>query len=250
MAASTGMNTPEKSLEARRHAENGLNGNPHDGHLWGLLANVLVSDYLNNWNGAGKAEVDRAEEAANKAASLDANVALAHYSLGFIRRVRGDHDGALAAFSKAIEIDPNLAKAYAQKANELVFTGKPRDAIPLADQAAKLSPKDPSIGVFYWVKGRAYFAMGEYQNAIEWLAKSTEVRPNLWFSQAWLTAAYALTNRDTDAQAARQKLETNFKRFNLAHITDIYSKDSQYNNPTLKRASAELIKGLQEAGLK
>jgi adenylate cyclase len=251
MAASTGFPTPQKSLETRHHAETGLKADPDNARLLGLLANVLASDVLNAWNGAGNAEVDRAEEAAKKAIGLDPNTALAHYALGFVNRLRGNHEAALASFNEATRIDPNLAKAYAQAANEMVFTGNPRGAIPLAEKAAHLSPQDPSIGVFHWVKGRAYFTLGDHPKAIEALEESVRVRPNLWFTQAWLVAAYALSNKDQEARKALEafKKASFSTRFDLDRITQYY-KEEQYQNPTLQAATAELLKGLRKAGLK
>jgi adenylate cyclase len=250
MSALMGIPTPEKSLEARHHAEAGLQADPENARLWALLANVLMSDYLNAWNSAGMAEVNRAEHAADKAISLDPNVAVAHYARGFVRRVRADHKAALAAFEEAIRLDPNFARAYAQLANELVFLGRAKDAIPMAEEAARLSPKDPSIGVFRWVKGRAYFSLGDYPNAIKWLDESVNLRPNLWFSQAWLTAAYALNNQDSEARAARERLENAFPKYNLALIAEVYGKETRHDNEALKAASAELLKGLHKAELK
>jgi adenylate cyclase len=251
MAANTGFPTPQKSLETRHHAETGLKADPDNARLLGLLANVLASDVLNAWNGAGKPEVDRAEVAAKKAISLDHNTAIAHYAFGFVHRLRGNHEAALNAFNEAIKIDPNLAKAYAQAANEMVFTGNARGAIPLAEKAAQLSPQDPSIGVFLWVKGRAYFTLGDYPKAIEALEESVRARPNLWFTQAWLVAAYALSNKDAEARKALGAFKkTPFStRFDLDWITQYY-KEEQYQNPTLQAASAEVLNGLRKAGLK
>ena len=251
MAANTGFPTPQKSLETRQHAETGLKADPDNARLLGLLANVLASDVLNAWNGAGKPEVDRAEVAAKKAISLDHNTAIAHYALGFVHRLRGNHQAALDAFNEAIKIDPNLAKAYAQAANEMVFTGNAGGAIALAEKAAQLSPQDPSIGVFLWVKGRAYFTLCDYPKAIEALEESVRARPNLWFTQAWLVAAYALSNKDAEARNALGAFKkTPFStQFNLDWITQYY-KEEQYQNPTLQAASGEVLNGLRKAGLK
>jgi adenylate cyclase len=248
MAASTGFPTSEKFLETRRHAEAGLQADPDNPRLLGLLANVLTGDVLNGWNGAGKPEVERAEAAARKAISLDYNTPLAHYALGYVHRLQGNHKAAFDAFSEASRIDPNLARSYAQAANEMVFLGDPNAAIPLADKAAELSPRDPSIGVFLWVKGRAYFTLGDYPKAITALEESVRVRPNLWFTQAWLIAAYALAGRDVEAKQAVQTFRQTFQ-FDLDRITQYYQEE-QYQNPTLRAASAELLNGLRMAGLK
>ena len=167
MAASIGYPTPESILETRQHAEAGLIADPDNARLLGLLAYWLASDYLNSWNGAGQAEVDRAEAAARKAISLDPTLAIAHHALGWVYRIRGDHKASLAAFKKAIKSDPNFAVSYAQAANEMVFLGDAKGAIPLAKKAIELSPKDKSVHVFGYVLGRAYFAVGDYEKAAE-----------------------------------------------------------------------------------
>lgn len=250
MAASTGFPTPEKSLETQQHAEAGLQADPDNARLLGLLAAWLTSDVLNGWNNAGRAQVERAEAAARKAISLDHNVPLAHHALGWVYRLRGDHQAALDAFNEAIRINPNFASAYGQAANELLFLGDARGAIAMAEQAAELSPRDPSFAVFLWVKGRAYFALQDYRKAAEALGESVNMRPNLWFTHVWLVAALALSDRTAEAKQALddfKKVPT--KRSNLDSITRYYSED-QYQNTTAQAAVAELIKGLKKAGLK
>jgi adenylate cyclase len=250
MAASTGYPTAEKTLETRNYAEAGLKADPDNARLWGLLASILTVDLINGWNGVREAEVDRAEEAAKKAISLDYNTPLAHHALGWVHRLHGKHQAALDAFNTVIKIDPNFARAYAQAANEKVFLGNAKDAIPLAEKAIQLSPKDPFLGAFTWVKGRAYFTIADYPNAIQALEESIQARPNLWYSQAWLTAAYALANRDAEARQALKAFKQKFKtQSNLDWIAKYY-KEEQYQNPTLQAASAEMLSGLRKAGLK
>jgi class 3 adenylate cyclase/TolB-like protein/tetratricopeptide (TPR) repeat protein len=250
MAASTAFPTPETALEIRQHAEAGLKADPDNARLLGILAFWLASDVLNGWNNAGKAEVERADVAARKAISLDHNTHLAHHALGWVHRIRGDHKAALASFKETIKIDPNFAAAYAQAANEMVFLGDAKDAIPLAEKAIELSPRDKSIHVFGWVLGRAYFAIGDYEKAADALGQSVRARPNLWFPPAWWVAALALCNRDKEAKQALegfQKLHVD--RSSLAWITKYYS-EAQYQNPPAQKAVAQLLAGLKKAGVK
>ena len=251
VAASTGFPTPQKSLETRQHAEAGLKADPDNARLLGLLANVLTSDVLNAWNGAGKPEIARAEAAAKKAIKLEHDTALAHFALGSVHRLAGDHRAALDAFNEAIKVDPNLAKAYAQAANEMVFLGNAKAALAQVDKAIRMNPNDPwTTGVFHWVKGRAYFTLGDYPNAITSLEESVRTRPNLWFNRAWLIAAYALaTNKDVEAGQALKAFQQAFPQFDVNRIAATYKED-QYNNPTIQAASAQLLKGLRKAGLK
>jgi TolB-like protein/class 3 adenylate cyclase len=240
----------EKSLEARRHVDAALLVYPDSPQLLAVLGNLLLNDYYNAWNNAGSAEVDAAEWAAKKALSLDPAEPVANYVLGLVLRVRGDHDGALAAFEEAIRRNPNFASAHAQMANQLVFLGRPtQDAIDAAQKAIALSPKDRSLGVFYWIGGRAYFAGGDMQNAIEWLRRSVEERPNLWYSQAWLIAAYALSGRNDEAQSVLAVFTQRFPKYNTRErIRAHYTTNIRHRNIS-QEAKDNLLKGLQMAGL-
>jgi class 3 adenylate cyclase/TolB-like protein len=251
MAAYIGYPTSEKTLETRQHVEAGLKADPDNARLLGLLASTLTVDLINGWNGAGEPEVDRAEAAAKKAISLDYDTPLAHHALGWVHRLRGKHQAAFDAFNEAVKIDPNFARAYAQAANEMVFLGNAKTAIPLAEKAIQLSPNDPFMGGFLWVKGRAYFTLGDYPNAIKALEESVRARPNLWYAQAWLVAAYALSNKDEDAGKALERFKKApfSTQYDLDRITQYY-KEEQYQNPTLQAATAELLNGLRKAGLK
>ncbi len=249
MAAS--FPTPETSLETRQNAEAGLKADPENARLLGLLAAWLMSDVLNDWNNAGNAEVERAEIAATKAIGLNHDPPFAHQALGWVHRISGNHQAALDAFNEAIRIDPDFAAAYAQAGNELVFLGDARVAISLTEKATELSPNDRSFQVFLWVKGRAHFVLGEYEKSVEALQELVRVRPNLWFTHAWLIAAYALTNRE--AEAKKRALD-GFRQYHgpradLDWIAGYYSED-QYRHPTVQAAVAQLLYGLERAGLR
>ena len=261
MSAKIGILTPEKLRDALHHAEEGLRMDPSDPHLMAQEADIILSAHLNGWEhevlrdlvSQGKESreqhIEHARQLAETAISLNPNIALAHYDLGFVYRLRGDHKAALRKFEDALQIDRNFAPAYAQKANQLVFNGQPEAAIAPAAEAARLDPDHQSIGVFHWVRGRAYFAMGRYEDAAEWLRKSIEVRPNLWFSHAWLVAAYALSGQDDAAKAELAKFQSQFPKYDLGRITEIYSRDEQYRTPTLEKASKQLFAALRRAGL-
>jgi adenylate cyclase len=250
MAATTKYPTAESSREIREHAEAGLKADPDNARLLGLLADWLVSDVLNGWNNAGKAEVERAEQLSKRAIALDNKFALAHKALGWVHRVRGNHQAALESFKEAVKIDPNFAAAYAQAANEMVFLGDAKGAIPMAEKAIQLSPRDRSIHVFGWVLGRAYFANGDYEKAADALGQSVRSRPNLWFTQAWWVAALALCNRDKEAKQALENFQkVHVERSTLASITKYYN-EAQYQNPPAQKAVAQLLAGLKKAGVK
>lgn len=247
--------TPQHNLIARKYLQESLQLSPQSAIAWSQLADVLMRDYLNRWNEAAenadarKDLLKQAEEALQKAFSLDPTIALSHMDDGFIRRAKGDHQGALDAFERALALDPNLALAHAQKANQLVLTGRPQEAPPLVLKAIRLSPLDPSKSVFSWVLGRAYFAMGNYDNAIVWLRKSVAERPTVWFSRAHLVSAFALAGNKAEAAAALADFNNALPGYTLARIQDIYLQEIPNTDRAFQNTLNELYKGLQLAGM-
>jgi adenylate cyclase len=184
--------SPESSLASRESLEASLAVDPHSAEAWSQLALVLARDVLNNWNHATREDLADAEEALQKAFAIDPSIDIAHLAYGYIHRLKGDQQGALVAFDRALELNPNSGLAYAEKANQLVILGRPKEGPPLVLKAIALSPRDPYIGTFYWIIGRAYFVMEDCNDAIAWLQRSVEVGPDLWFNRAYLLSAYAL----------------------------------------------------------
>jgi adenylate cyclase len=246
--------TPQHNLAARKYLQEAVSLSPLSANAWSQLADVLMRDYLNRWNEAAKNTEARqdllkqAEDALQKAFSLDPTLAMNHMDDGFIRRAKGDHQGALDAFDRALALDPNLALGYAQKANQLVLTGRPKEAPALALKAIRLSPRDPGISVFYWVLGRAYFAMRNYDEAIIWLRKSVAERP-VWYNQAHLASAFALSGHAADADATLKEFSRALPGYTLERIQKIYLDEIPNKNPAFQETLQELYKGLQQAGL-
>jgi adenylate cyclase len=258
LALLIGSITPENSLAARKHLEESVRLNPQSADSWSHLALLLVGyDYLNHWNEAkgsptgAKDLLLRGEAALQEALNIDPSNPVAHFADGFIRRAKGDHDGALDSFDRTVQLDPNFASAWVQKANQLVMVGRPKEAPPLALKAIGLSPRDPAIGAFYWVLGRAYFVMRDYTDAVVWLRKSVAMRPNLWYNRAHLLAAYALLDQhqQPEARVALSDHNTLFADYTVQRIKDLYEKDRIRPDPGIQASFQELYKGLQKAGV-
>jgi adenylate cyclase len=250
MAAYMNSLTPANTRAGRRFLEQAVGLDPNYALAWAWLADVLVSDYLNRWNDAGTEQLDQAETAVRRAVAIDPDLALAHYADGFIHRAKGEHQAALVSFNRAIEINPNYARAYAQKGNELINIGRPTDAPPLAEKAIKLSPRDPSIGIFYWIIGKAYFFAGSYRDAIPWLQRSVGVRPNLWYNNLYLVGAHSLIGDTATARKTLAEFHSRFRdpRFTLA-VVEAHEQADPNDDPFYREGRRKLHEGLLEAGL-
>jgi adenylate cyclase len=243
--------TPENFLAARKALEEALKKDPDDADAWSQLALVLVRDFLRRWNHATREDLADAEEAVQKAFAIDRSIAITYLADGYIRRLKGDHQGALDAFDRALELNPNLALACAQKALQLVFLGRAKEAPAQVKKVITISPRDPALGFFYWIMGRAYFAMKDYDTAIDWLQKSVQLQPTLWFSRMELISAYALTGRleQPEAQAAVSEYREKFKNWRSADIRDWFAKTFPNPTPGFAATLQDLYDGLKIAGL-
>ena len=240
--------TPQNSLLARNSLQASVARDPHSAETWSQLAWVLVLDYRNGWNEATRErELAQAREALRQAFANAPGIATAYYADGLIRQTDGDQKGALEAFEQARRLNPNYALAYAQNANQLIIVGRPNEAPALVKQAIAISPRDPSLGFFYHIMGRAYFHAGDYQNAIAWLEKSVRIRDNVWYNRAYLISAYALTGRP-EVSAALSEYREKFKDWPLEKVRNWYSNEIKHTPANIDGAQ-ELVRGLQLAGL-
>ena len=217
---------------------------------WALLADILTCDYLNRWNGSGEPELRRAEQAADEALRLDPALPLAHYARGFLCRARGDHEAALAAFQRTLDLNPDFVRAYAQKAAELLYLGRIEEVPPLVETAiARTPPGNLALGMFYWIIGRALFFAGKYGEAIDWLRRSVEVRPNLYYNRLYLVSAQALTGAAADAARTLRDFDAVFPDYTLARV----QRDEQTNpnnHPVVVEGRRNFHRGLILAGMK
>jgi adenylate cyclase len=243
--------TPENTLFARCHLERSLARDPNSAEGWSELANVLMIDVLRNWNNATEEQVARAEEAVQKAyAAIDRSVALVHVAEARIRRAKGDHQGALDACDKALQLDPNLTTALVQKAFELIYLGRAQEAA-LATSAITLSPHDPDPGNFYWVSGIANYIVKDYNKAIPLLQKSVQERPTTWYSRAALISAYALTGRleQHEAQESLHEYREKFGHWPRDPKIKDWTGEKRFRNahPEFTASLQEFLRGLQMA---
>ena len=240
--------TPQNSLLARKSLQASLARDPRSAEAWSQLAWVLALDYRNGWNEATRErELAQAREALRQAFAKAPGIATAYYADGLLRSTDGDQKGALDSFEQARRLNPNYALAYAQNANQLIIVGQPNEAPALVKQAVTISPRDPSLGFFYHIMGRAYFHAGDYQNAIAWLEKSVRIRDNVWYNRAYLISAYALMGRP-EANAALSEYREKFKDWTLERVRNWYSNEIQHT-PANINGVQELVRGLQLAGL-
>lgn len=92
-----------QSARAREILESGFLGNPNEEIAWGRAMLGKSLQEPDTWR--------------EKALGLRPRFARALYDRGVARKAKGDLDGAIVDYTRAIEIDPKRAQAYVDRAN-------------------------------------------------------------------------------------------------------------------------------------
>jgi len=127
------------------------------------------------------------------AKAVDESSAASWFKKGYALRYRDKkNQEAMKAFDKAIEIDPNLARAYAGRAAIFNDWGQPQQALRESEQAIKLDPNHPWG---FHTRGWAHIGLLNYQKAIEDLNKAIELDPKYVFAYCNRSWAYFMLKK-------------------------------------------------------
>jgi len=183
--------------------------------LPGTYAN-LANAYLSLWTLLGTYDpqvLDRATEMAQKAISLDQSNVSARATLAGVHLWKREYGQAAVEARKAIGMDPDDGNGYSCMARILNATGKPVEAIEMADMMRKTDPDGGFIEL-----GEAYHGMGRYEEAIDAykqaLARDTDYETS-FRSHVSLAILYSELGRSRDAESEAAEVLKLFPDFSV-----------------------------------
>ncbi|WP_017716809.1 tetratricopeptide repeat-containing S1 family peptidase [Kamptonema formosum] len=100
---------------------------------------------------------------------------LAYYSRGLACSALGDKKGAIADYTKAIELKPDFAETYYNRGNAHYALGDKQGAIIDYSKAIELKPDDAKA---YYNRGNTRDDLGDKQGAIIDYSKAIELKPD------------------------------------------------------------------------
>jgi tetratricopeptide (TPR) repeat protein len=118
-----------------------------------------------------------------------------------VLRAQRRHADAIPEYESAIASNRNWVGALHGLAQCKLFAGSIDEAIPLVEQAIRLSPRDPQIGLFYYNIGRVHLLRSRVDEGILWMEKARNANAQLPFIRAELASAYALKGNTEYAAA-------------------------------------------------
>jgi len=147
--------------------------------------------------------------AASKALEIDPELAEAHAALGYARMYDWDWPGAAKALQRAVELNPSYSPARLWLAAYLQQNGKHHEAIAQAHNALQLDPLSPIVRTQV---GWTYAHAGDFQSALPYLQEVVREEPtNLW-GQWQLGQAYMYTGKHTEAIQVLERAADGYQR--------------------------------------
>ncbi len=145
----------------------------------------------------------KARQAAEKALSLDENLAEAHTALALYKeQYAWDWEGAELEFKRAISVNPNYATAHQWYGEFLAFMGRTEESVSEVEKAVELDPLSLSTNT---ARAFPYLAARQYDQAIEKLKLALELENDFSLALYYLGRSYAGTARHKEAVVQYQK---------------------------------------------
>lgn len=184
---------------------------------------------------------EEAYASAGRALELDPENARAYEVLSLIQAVEGEHQIAVTSARKAVDLQPNDAEAHTNLAQVLYIAGDLDAAQASVAIAQRLNPALPTE--LRLVSATVAFAQGRYADAVAEFNAVREDVPRMELVLEHLAAAYAYLDETEKARAVAAELQEVLPITNLGY----YSVLRQ--NIGTPEQNAHFIDGLRRAGI-
>ena len=139
---------------------------------------------------------------ARAALAVDQRDYFAHFALGRLYVVKGDHQAAAQEIRDALQINPNFAHGYLGLASVYYWLGDGPTVLENANMAIRLSPNDPLMWLFLLYKAHGHELNGEFDRAIECFEQASRFPRVFYWAFTKLAAAYYEVGRKEEAAEA------------------------------------------------
>jgi DNA-binding winged helix-turn-helix (wHTH) protein/tetratricopeptide (TPR) repeat protein len=195
-----------------------VNARPDYGPAQSLLGLCLVNAAHMGWIVRDHG-LPPGREHAVRALALDDRDVWAHVALGYWAMMERHTDESIAAFRRAVELNPNSAAARSQLSRGLAFAGLHGEAVEHGEAAIRLAPFDPQKALFLGGIAVAKHAAGRFDEAVHWSVEAQRLRPGFQGSRRMLCANLALAGRTVEARALLSSLRRDQPGLSMSWLT-------------------------------
>ena len=175
-----------------------------DGDFATAHAGLALVDYMSLMNGYAKdpePTIEALLQTSQKAVSLDPQNPQAQHAIGHAYALTGEREKMLASYRRASELSPHSTLVLLCSGEGMAMAGEHEEAKLLLEEAVQLGANDPLIPYAYNAMSLAYFASGDYEEALVWVRKALLEYPE--FSWAYRTEASVLAHLGRLDEAGR-----------------------------------------------
>jgi TolB-like protein/cytochrome c-type biogenesis protein CcmH/NrfG len=181
-------------------------------------------------------------EHAVRALALDDCDSWGQTALGYLAMMERRTEESIAAFRRAVELNPNSATAHGDLSRGLAFAGHDREAIEHAEHAIRLSPMDPDMALFLGGIAVAHYGAGRYADAVRVSEEISRLRPGFQGAQRLRCASLAQTGRIDEARAYLEMVRREQPQLSIEWI----KQSVPYQTAELMQ---RFLQGMRKAGL-
>jgi Flp pilus assembly protein TadD len=149
---------------------------------------------------------------------------------------------SIAAFGRALNLNPNCAAAHSHLSRIFAFAGQDREAIQHGEDAIRLSPLDPEMAFFIGGIAIAHFAAGRYTEALRYSTEAQRLRPEFQGAPRLRCACLAQMGRVNEAREVLAAARRQQPGLSL----DWIKASVPYQTPELIE---RFLEGMRKAGL-
>jgi TolB-like protein/Tfp pilus assembly protein PilF len=230
-----------RAVEARDCLERAIESDPEYADAWALLGMSYLDQVRLRMVPRSQDEdsLARALRAAQRAADIAPDGALAHRSLLLVHAFRGEVEEAMAAGERAVALSPNNAEILAEFGMRLAFMGQWERGISLIDEAIARNPANP--GWYHTAPALNFYRQGRYAEA---LVEARQIDAPGWVhNHTILAMIYGQLGQEEQARtAARQLLQ-----MDPAFEENAWYELQLRNFP--EQMAEHMVEGLRKAGL-
>jgi len=227
-------------MQAAETYRRAISLDPGFARAYGALAVVLTRQVNGGYSDSPAEMRERSLELARKAAEMNPNSPQVQWALGYVYLYRSQYELAVKALERAVSLSPSYADGYALLALIKNNSGQAEDAVRLIEKGMDLNP------FFSWDYlynlGRAHYALGHYEQAVQYLQQALERNETPGQPRLFLLASYVQLGQQDDAEWEAMQLEVSHPEFTLSHLQQVLPiTDTELRD--------RLISDLRSAGL-
>jgi adenylate cyclase len=182
-----------------------------------------------------------AYDAASRALQLDPQNARALAVLAILQMLDSRHNEAIESARQAVTFSPNNTEAQINLGLVLAYAGQPQEAVKAVESALRLNPKsEPGV---HLLAGVVFYFDRQYERAIALLEKARADLSTSEIALEFLAASYAHLERPDDARVMRDSLRESFPMLSLAFYR------LRYQHLKRKEDLDHHLEGLRKAGV-